>query len=56
MRILLDTNILARAASGPPGLANELVLAATHHDYVLLLSPFRMIDDVDLLDLLRAAG
>ena len=40
MRVLLDTNILARAATGPPGLANELVLAATHHEHVLLLSPF----------------
>jgi len=40
MRILLDTNILARAAAGPPGLANELVLAATHRDHILLLSPF----------------
>ena len=40
MRIVLDTNILARAASGPPGLAHELVLAATRPEHVLLLSPF----------------
>jgi putative PIN family toxin of toxin-antitoxin system len=40
MRILLDTNVLARAASGPPGLANELVLAATRSEHSLLLSPF----------------
>ncbi|MCG8584890.1 MAG: putative toxin-antitoxin system toxin component, PIN family [Pirellulales bacterium] len=40
MRVLLDTNILARAAAGPPGLANELVLAAARHEHVLLLSPF----------------
>ena len=40
MRILLDTNVLARAASGPPSLANELVLAATRPEHSLLLSPF----------------
>lgn len=40
MRILLDTNILARAASGPPGLAHEVVLAATRPEHTLILSPF----------------
>lgn len=40
MRIVLDTNVLARAASGPPGLANEVVLASTTADHSLLLSPF----------------
>jgi putative PIN family toxin of toxin-antitoxin system len=40
MRILLDTNILARAAAGPPGPAHELLLLATQHDHVLVLSPF----------------
>jgi putative PIN family toxin of toxin-antitoxin system len=40
MRILLDTNVLARAASGPPSLANELVLAATRPQHSLLVSPF----------------
>lgn len=40
MRVLLDTNVLARAAAGPPGLANELVLEATQPQHVLLLSPF----------------
>lgn len=40
MRVLLDTNVLARAAAGPSGLANELVLAATRPEHVLVLSPF----------------
>ena len=40
MRVLLDTNVLARAASGPPGMANELVLEATRPAHALLLSPF----------------
>lgn len=40
MRILLDTNVLARAAAGPPGLANELVLACTEPQQTLLLSPY----------------
>lgn len=40
MRTLLDTNILARAAIGPPGLANEVLLAATRPQHFLILSPF----------------
>jgi putative PIN family toxin of toxin-antitoxin system len=44
MRILLDTNILARAASGAPGLANELVVEAARHDHVLLVSPFLLVE------------
>lgn len=40
MRLLLDTNILARAAVGPPGPAHALLLLATHHEHVLILSPF----------------
>ncbi len=40
MRIVLDTNVLARAASGPPGLANELVIACTQSPHDLVLSPF----------------
>jgi putative PIN family toxin of toxin-antitoxin system len=39
MRILLDTNVLARAASGL-GLAHELLVAATEPQHTLLLSPF----------------
>lgn len=44
MRILLDTNVLARAASGPPGLAHELVLNATRAEHVLLVSPFLLVE------------
>jgi predicted nucleic acid-binding protein len=44
MRILLDTNVLARAASGPPSLANELVTAATEPQHTLLLSPFLLAE------------
>lgn len=40
MRIVLDTNVLARAASGPPGLANQLVIACTQSPHDLVLSPF----------------
>lgn len=39
MRVVLDTNVLARAADGPPGLANELVLACTQLPHDLVLSP-----------------
>jgi uncharacterized protein len=40
MRILLDTNILARSAGPAHGLARELVQLATQHRHRLLLSPF----------------
>lgn len=40
MRLLLDTNILARAAGPIRGLAHELVRFATQHRHELLLSPF----------------
>jgi putative PIN family toxin of toxin-antitoxin system len=40
MRVLLDTNILARAAGPVPGLALELVQILTQHRHELLLSPF----------------
>ena len=40
MRVLLDTNILARAAGGPPGPAHELYLRLTRREHVLLLSSF----------------
>jgi putative PIN family toxin of toxin-antitoxin system len=40
MRVLLDTNILARSAGPLPGLARELVRNVTHHRHHLLLSPF----------------
>ncbi len=40
MRVLVDTNGLARAAAGPPGPAYEVVQRATEHEHVLILSPF----------------
>ncbi|MEX2173293.1 MAG: putative toxin-antitoxin system toxin component, PIN family [Pirellulaceae bacterium] len=40
MRMLLDTNILARAAAGPPGPAHDLLLAATQQFHSLIVSPF----------------
>jgi putative PIN family toxin of toxin-antitoxin system len=40
MRVLLDTNILARAAGPVRGLAHELVRILTHYRHELLLSPF----------------
>lgn len=40
MRILLDTNILARATPGPSSLSRELVRLATLPPHVLILSPF----------------
>ncbi len=40
MRIVLDTNILARAASGPPSPAAELLQRAMQEPHVLCVSPF----------------
>ena len=40
MRILLDTNILARATPGPSSLSRELVRLASLPPHVLILSPF----------------
>ena len=40
MRIVLDTNVLARAASGPPGPADELLLRCVAPPYLLCLSPY----------------
>jgi predicted nucleic acid-binding protein len=40
MRLLLETNILARAAAGPPGPAHDRLIAATQHMHSLILSPF----------------
>jgi putative PIN family toxin of toxin-antitoxin system len=40
MRAVLDTNILARAARGGPGLAAEIVRMLTAEPHVLILSPF----------------
>ena len=44
MRVLLDTNILARAAGGPPGLAHRLFLEVTRHEHALLLSSFLVVE------------
>lgn len=49
MRLLLDTNILARGAVGPPGPAHALLLLATHHTHVLVLSPFLIAELVRVL-------
>jgi predicted nucleic acid-binding protein len=49
MRILLDSNILARAAGPVLGLARELVQRLTHHDHELLLSPFLVAELVRAL-------
>jgi len=38
MRVLLDTNVLARAAGGPPSPAHDLLLRLTHHEHVLIWS------------------
>jgi putative PIN family toxin of toxin-antitoxin system len=40
MRILLDTNILARATPGPPSLSRDLLRLASLPPHVLILSPF----------------
>jgi len=40
MRILLDTNVLARATPGPSSLSRELVRLATVPPHILILSPF----------------
>ena len=45
MRVLLDTNILARAAGGPPGPAHELFMRLTQHQHVLIWSP-RLSDEL----------
>jgi len=44
MRVLLDTNVLARAAGPIRGLAHELLRIVTHHRHELLLSPFLMTE------------
>ena len=44
MRILPDTNILARAASGPPGLTHRLYLEVTRHEHTLLLSSYLLVE------------
>jgi putative PIN family toxin of toxin-antitoxin system len=38
MRVLLDTNVLARAAGGPPSPAHEVFLRLTHYQHSLIWS------------------
>jgi predicted nucleic acid-binding protein len=40
MRIVLDTNVLARAAMRTSGLGRELLLRCTENPHVLVLSEF----------------
>ena len=44
MRIVLDTNILARAASGPPGPADDLLLRCVAPPQILCVSPFLLAE------------
>lgn len=44
MRVVLDSNILARAASGPPGLAAELLLHCLKPPIELCLCPFQITE------------
>jgi putative PIN family toxin of toxin-antitoxin system len=44
MRVVLDTNILARAASGPPGLADALLRLCMAAPNLLCLSPFLLAE------------
>jgi putative PIN family toxin of toxin-antitoxin system len=43
MRIVIDTNVLARAVSGPRGPAGEL-LRRVQNDHLLVLTPFLIIE------------
>lgn len=44
MRVVLDTNILARAARGGTGLAAELLAEVADPAHVLVLSPFLVLE------------
>ena len=46
MRIVLDSNILARAASGPPSPAAELLLRALRSPYTICISPV-LLDELN---------
>jgi predicted nucleic acid-binding protein len=52
MRIVLDTNVLARAVTGPGGPAGEL-LRRVQRDHLLVLSPFLI---TELARVLRYPG
>lgn len=49
MRIVLDTNILARAATGPPGLADALLMQAVSPPHMLCVSAFLLSELVRVL-------
>lgn len=44
MRIVLDTNILARATPGPDSLSREIVRRCRQDPHVLILSPFMLAE------------
>jgi putative PIN family toxin of toxin-antitoxin system len=44
MRIVLDTNVLARAATGPPSPASELLLRCVTHPQLLCVSPYLLTE------------
>jgi putative PIN family toxin of toxin-antitoxin system len=44
MRIVLDTNVLARAATGPPGPADELLLRSVTPPNLLCVSAFLLAE------------
>ena len=46
MRIVLDSNILARAACGPPSPAAELLLRALRSPYTICISPV-LLDELN---------
>ena len=57
MKILLDTNLLVRAAITPKGSAREILrLVEAHVDHVLVLSPYILSEVADVLrrDRIRA--
>jgi len=44
MRVLIDTNVLARAAGGPPSPADALVRLCIEPAHVLILSEFLLVE------------
>jgi hypothetical protein len=53
MRVVLDTNVLARAARGGTGPAAELLGIIALPPHMLILSPFILIQVLTDIDLLR---
>jgi predicted nucleic acid-binding protein len=50
MRVVLDTNILVRAAKNATGPARELLRSFESEDHVLVLSSFILIELLRVLD------